>query len=109
MTSPSPGDPRLNFLQRMFVRLATEVAGERSALGDEVRGLFSSFASMLEQLFLLARRQGELAAEIDPRRFALSVVCLPISFMSANSFFGEPYEGMEAELSSILTRGLSRA
>ncbi len=95
--------------QRMFARLTTELADGDSQLACEVRGMFQVFVDILTQLFVRGRARGEIVIDIEPRLLAVSVVCLPVSFMTASVLFDAPYEDLEAQVSSLLTRGLSHA
>lgn len=94
--------------QRAFARLSTELASDESPLAREIRGMFDAFVGILTQLFGLAQKTGEVQVEVDARTLALSVVCLPVCFMTASVLFEDAqYDVLEAQISQLLTRGLT--
>ncbi len=97
--------------QRMFARLAVEMAAAPGPLGDEVRALFASFAELLRDLIARGQACGEIATDVDAQTLAHAVVGLPVAFMTMTAMFGKTanYADLEATLSRVLSRGLAGA
>ena len=95
--------------QLMFARLASELASDSSAIGEEVRALFATFARVLTELFERAKSDGELLPTVDPSALAYAVVGLPFAFSTVSTMFPDAarYKDLEATLSPVLTRGVS--
>ncbi len=96
--------------QLVIARLASELAGATGPMADEIRGLVQTFVRVLENLFETAKDNGELRTSIDTKRLAHAVVGLPFAFATVSRMYPDhaPYADLEATLSAILTRGVSK-
>lgn len=96
--------------QLMFARLAAELAAEKGPIADEVRAMFDTFWRVLRDLFARAKAEGAIEDHLDPDRLAYAVVGLPVAFATMSRMFPDdaPYAEMEAVLSGVLTRGITK-